>query len=86
MRTEIRLQFSRYSLLYAGKRKASHCFIQEFVATNFSEPTKSQTEYIITAILLDSIISMITALNSWINAPVLCTPIKRTQSMFLVAE
>jgi len=58
------LQFSRHSLLYAGRLKAPYCFIQAFVATSFCEHTRSQTEYDITAILLDSIISIVTVLNS----------------------
>ena len=55
VRKEIRLQLSRHSLLYARRLKAPHCFIQAFVATNFSEHTRSQSEYDTPAILVDSI-------------------------------
>jgi len=41
---------------------------------------------IITAIFHHSIISIVSALNSYINTPGLCTPINRTQGMFLVPE
>jgi len=51
-------------LLYDGRKKAPHCLIQTFVATSFSEHTRNQTDYHITAILLDSIISIVIALNS----------------------
>jgi len=64
VRMNIHLQFSRHSLLYSGRLKAPNCFIQGFIATNFSEHTRRQTEYDITAIHLASIISIVTPLNS----------------------
>jgi len=61
---EIRLQFSWHSSRYFRRLKASHCFVQGFDATNFGEHTRSKTEYDIAVIFLDSIISIVTALNS----------------------
>jgi len=55
VRTEIRLQFSRHSLLYVGILKAPRCLVWELVATDFSEHTRSQTEYDMTAIRRNSV-------------------------------
>jgi len=62
--TEVRLEFGRHSLFYAGRLTAPNCLIQAFGATNFSENTRSQTEYDITATLRGSIAFIVTTLNT----------------------
>jgi len=57
---EFCLQFGRHII----RLKTSHYFTQEFDATNFSERSRNQAVKAIRAILHDSIISIVTALNS----------------------